>query len=580
MTKHKNTDSQTLETKILSAIDSNDDDTLNRILGENNGKISSLENHKKILNRAVDKKSTITFDILVRCYGFDPEKGDNDTPNPIAHAAKTQGFDFLSAYCKSISQCFGEEKVKNLINKKDNSGKNAFIHALEGRSYLSTIKLLINYGANIHKDFIHYAELAIKNMHVITLEYIMSQNKTVTEIQLSHLSSYAVQNNNLIAQNSFAAYAEKYRFHALKKEIDSIIDVGTSQNKQQTTDFFNMCQSGNEEDLKFFFDFTKSQRKELPINNNNKNNYQPKPNYDKDGNSALYYALTNNCYNGIVSQFLEKGAFITNLKKDKELNALDICVDNKETKTLELILKSKNLDFTYRDKQSGKEYLLLGHEKFNTIVENMLSDENLNAVTVKSFFTNISDFRLRNLSEKNLVKLVKKSFNYTKETAPEKLKASFFKAVEDSSLNFVKILLEKLSSEIKSIIKPEIKPEKEDSIKDQSNEEKTCLIKNHNNSSSYGSHSDKRTTTINNSSKQFTGDNLLKKAIENTKDNKQDSREVLILLLRNNIGNRDNFADALAEINIKDEDYKPSQSICTKMCSLLGVFGFSGRTVN
>jgi len=258
---------------------------------------------------------------------------------------------------------------------------------------------------------------------------------------------------------------------------------------------------------------------------------------------------------------------------NKELidDALTFCILKKEPKTLATILKSQNLDIMEFD----QEELLLGHQKFSKIVEEMLSSENSNAVIVESFFTNISDFRLRNMEGETLVNLVKKSLEYAPEAAAEKLRKSFFKAVEDSSREFVEIILENFSKSDLTT-SSEQKPSSRKSTR-PINEERIGLLETQAAPSFYDANATVEMIRLNNSLQQITCDELFETAIKKINTNSQSHnesgpREILILLLKKGIepSDKGKMARVLEEIGIAEQDYKsPSQSICAKFCSVL-----------
>jgi ankyrin repeat protein len=563
---------------ISDAIIKNNDELLIETIDNNRNEIDKITDHKLLLNLAVSKKSTHTFALLID-YGFDPKKGFSSTPNPVAFAAKTQGYDFLSRYCETISKAFDPELklVECLINEKDDQGKNALSYALEGGSYLGAVRFLIDNGADITENFLHNAKLAIENRHVKTLELMMRSNDgKVTEDQLSELSKHAKEHNNHIVQNVFAVYAVNHKFYEVKKEIDFAID-SHKMKLGSGTDIFEICRKGSLEDLEVLLEVLEVRHEKLFIDN---------PYYDSDGNSALFHALSNNCYDLLVSRLIDEGAIITNLTTREELidDALTFCILKKEPKTLATILKSQNLDIMESDQEELQEELLLGHQKFSKIVEEMLSSENSNAVIVESFFTNISDFRLRNMEEETLVNLVKKSLEYAPEAAAEKLRKSFSKAVEDSSLKFVEIILKNFSKSDLTT-SSEQKPSSRKSTR-PINEERIGLLETRTASSSYyGANAAIEMTRSNNSSQQVTCDELFETALKKINTNSQshnesDSREILILLLKKGIepSDKGKMARVLEEIGITEQDYKsPSQSICAKFCSVfsnvLNIFG-------
>ncbi len=577
MSKQQVQTSESFSKTISDAITTNNDELLIQIIRRNRDKIDQIPDHKHLFNLAVSKKSTHTFALLLD-YGFDPTKGDRSTPNPIAFAAQTQSADFLSRYCEAISQKFGADSVRDLINEKDANGRNALSYALAGRSYLESVRFLIDNGADIADNFLLNAKLAIENRHIRTLEFMLERNDgKVTEGQLSELSQHAKTHNNHITQNLFAVYAEKHRFPKVKGEIDSAIDSHRAT-QGSSTDIFEICRKGSLEDLEFLLKVLKV-RREAPLINNDD---LPTPFHDRQGISALFYALSNNCYDPLVSRLLDEGAIITNLVRkrnttDQPIDALSFCIHAKEPKTLATILKHPNLDMVF---SASNQKLLLGHETFGRIVEEMLSPQHLNAVIVESFFTNISDFRLRSLNEETLVNLIKKSLEYAPEAAAEKLRESFSKAVADSSLKFVEILLDNFSKSDLTTV-PEHKPNPRKSAR-STDEERIGLLETRAASASYGSNADVEMTRSRNLSQQVTCDELFETALKKTKTdleshNGSDSKEILIMLLKKGIepANKTRMAQDLAAVEITEKDYKPNQSLCSKIYSMLCPIGLS-----
>lgn len=576
MSKQQVQTSESFSETISDAITTNNDELLIQLIRRDMDKIDQIPDHKHLFNLAVSKKSTHTFALLLD-YGFDPTKGDRSTPNPIAFAATTQSSDFLSRYCEAISQKFGADSVKDLINEKDANGKNALSYALASRSYLGAVRFLIDNGADIAENFLLNAKLAIENRHVRTLEFMLERNDgKVTERQLSELSQHAKTHNNHITQNLFAVYAQNHSFLKVKGKIDSAIDSHRA-NQGSSTDIFEICRKGSLEDLEFLLEVLKV-RREAPLINNND---LPTPFYDRQGISALFYALSNNCYDPLVSKLLDQGAIITNLVRkrnitDTPIDALSFCIHAKEPKTLATILKHPNLDMIH----TSNHNLLLGHQTFGKIVEEMLSPQHLNAVIVESFFTNISDFRLRSLKEETLVDLIKKSLEYAPEAAAEKLRESFSKAVADSSLKFVEILLENFSkSDLTTVPKHKPNPRKSTRTID---EERIGLLETPTASASYGSNADVEMTRSRDSSQQVTCDKLFETALKKTKTdleshNGSDSKEILIMLLKKGIepANKSTMAQDLAAVEITEKDYKPNQSLCSKIYSMLCPIGLS-----
>lgn len=573
-------ETKTFTDKISNAIKSNNDDLLTEIIRNSLNLIQSIQDHKYFLNLAVSKKSTKTFALLID-YGFDPSKGGASTPNPVGFAVKTQGSEFLSLYCEAISKKFGKDLIISLINEKDANGKNAFRHALEGRSYLEAVKFLIKNGADISENFMHNAKFAIENRHVKTLELMLDNNGNVTSDQLLELSKHAQTHNNHICQNLFGSYAEKNTLTAAKIIIDTVI-IAHKQDQGSSSDIFEICRQGSTQDLEFLFEVLESRSEKALINNND----YPLPAYDKYGKSALFYALSNNCYNPLVSRLLQEGAIITNLEKNKssannpvsQLDALTMCIQAKEPKTLATILNSPNLDMI----RSKDKKLLLGHHLFDQIVKEMLSPQNLNAVVVESFFTNVPDDRLQNMKKDTLVNLIKESLKYAPEAAAEKLKKSFAQAVKDSSLKFVETLLYEFP--ISDLIATSEKKNPSGTNIQTGNEEKISLLQNASNNPSYGANDDSKMTDLNPQS-LINSNQLFEIALQQVRISKENesARKILLMLLEKGIevADKTKMAEDLANVGITEKDYKPNYSvICGKLCSTLSeALGFSSPKV-
>lgn len=387
--------------KIAIAIITNNDKLLTSLIQKNRGMVNEIDDHRLLINLAVELKSTHTFEILLD-RGFDPRKNASQVVSPIALAARDQGDNFLESYRNKIAEKFGAELVTTLINEKDANGDNALSYALQGKSYLSTFEFLRANGLDVSENLERNTKLAIQNRHSETLDKLLKENKTLLSNDLFlSLSNFAAQCDNLIVQR---VLAENCSDGQTRKHMDEVID-----SKHLDEDIFEICKKGSLQDFLLLSQIHSNQTYSFP-------NIQKTINvHDKNGKTPLFYALSQNCYNNLVIELLDKGALITDLtdtsklqlSKHKKANgegidALTLCIRTKQPKTLGTILQHNAMNYSYDDGQ-----LLLTHESLSNIVEEMISQQRLNAMVVKSFVENISVDRLQNLRSETFNSLKK-----------------------------------------------------------------------------------------------------------------------------------------------------------------------------
>ena len=182
-----------------------DDDLLVKILEKEPRLIEKIEDHGKILNIAIELKSTETFKILIN-KGFNPQKKDKNTLSIFALAAQNQGADYLEKYAAILS----DETVKNLILEQDKDGKDALSHAIEGRSYAKTIEFLLNNNANIEHRFEENLKTAIISKHNQTLEILLTKNpKNFAPEDILNLSNFAKKTENHLVHFFFDRFSKR-----------------------------------------------------------------------------------------------------------------------------------------------------------------------------------------------------------------------------------------------------------------------------------------------------------------------------------------------------------------------------------
>ena len=182
----------------------------------------------------------------------------------------------------------------------------------------------------------------------------------------------------------------------------------------QTTDIHEICREGNLENFTNFANwFGKKQNISKSINV-----------ADGKGKTPLFHALNGNCYSDLVENLIDYGAnpnFLRNNCEPHEANdALTLCAQKKESKTLAAILKYHS-------------------EKFDSIAllncaKALCDSENLNALTIKSFFENVKREDLKKIeSEDFFEELVKNGINYALEETSKKINVSFINVIRKKS---------------------------------------------------------------------------------------------------------------------------------------------------
>jgi hypothetical protein len=381
------------------------DEFLNQVLKKKPKLIKKIEDHGEILNIAVEFKSTETFKILIE-NGFDPQKKDKNTLSIFALAAQNQGADYLEKYAATLPK----KAVETLILEQDKDGKDALSHAIQGRSYAKTIEFLLKNNANIEHRFEENLKTAIIKKHNQTLEILLTKNpKGFAPKDILFLSNFAKTNKNHLAQFFLKDLVED------NPETQKLIEQNIAEiPAYQTNDIHEICREGNLENFTNFANwFGKKQNISKSINV-----------ADGKGKTPLFHALNGNCYSDLVENLIDSGAnpnFLGNNCEPHEANdALTLCVQKKEPRTLGLILKYHS-------------------EKFDSIAllncaKALCDSENLNALTIESFFKNVKREDLKKIeSEDFFEELVKNGINYALEETSKKINIPFINVFRKKS---------------------------------------------------------------------------------------------------------------------------------------------------
>jgi hypothetical protein len=542
-----------------------DDDLLVKILEKKPELIEKIEDHGKILNIAIELKSTETFKILIN-NNFDPQKKDKNTLSIFALAAQNQGADYLEKYAATLP----EETVKNLILEQDKDGKDALSHAIEGRSYAKTIEFLLKNNANIEHRFEENLKTAIIKKHNQTLEILLKKTpKGFAPDYILLLSNFAKVNKNHLAHFFLQDLVED-NSEAQKSIKQNIAEIPA----YQTTDIHEICREGN---LKNFEDFARriflKQTGFFKLINT----------VDQKGKTPLFYALDGNCYSELVEKLVDFRAdpnFLrNNCEPDEANDALTLCAQKKEPRTLGVILKSQGAEITSKS--------------LHNCAKALCDSENLNAETIRYFFKNVKREDLKKIESDEIFfeELVGNGIYFAptetskkiKDLDPEKINKVLYKAIQRSSSEIVKNFLQNFD-----IVNS-------NRTEDDYNE-RSCLIKSNNSShKSYGSsqgkiNPSKKTKDSTKPKLIFNFDSFFDVATGSLKyrlkdsesESPAESKEVLILLLKAGIqpSDKNRMTRNLEELGIKKEDYESSKSCYAVFCSAISSVFLSnnGRT--
>ena len=370
-------------TAILKGVVMSGDDTeLRTFLQSIKTIIPTIPNHAAILNSAIDEKLIRTFAILID-HGFDPEKKDGNTINSLAYACKTQSSVAVQSYCDSIERKFGSAKAIHLL-KEIHKGKDALNHAIDGKSFLSTVKFIIQ-KANPVINNLHLVSTAQKE-HTATLSELLHYCQLGTQ-ELVMLQD-AIQYCDFSIQGAFIDYLQT-REDSKEIEIKEIIaqaieNFNAKKENLTPNDIYIICLKSGPKAFEIFL--SEMERRGIEIDFN-----LP----DQDGKTPLFYAIEENCFDPTVDRLLQLGANPNNIKKaiphiplrDQTLDALSLVLKHKESETLGLLLRN------------NKRYPQpLPNETIRNCLEMILKTD-LNALLYSSFISNIDEEALAEVSK-------------------------------------------------------------------------------------------------------------------------------------------------------------------------------------
>ena len=553
-----------------------DDRLLLKILEKKPEMIPQIDNQRKFLNIAVESKSTYTFKILVD-HGFSPQKTDKETLSPLALAARHQGFDYLQKYAEVL----GKEATESLVSERDNDGKDALSHAIQGKSYIKTIRFLLDNGADIKYNFEKNLNKALFQKQNETFAALLERSPNgVSQDYLLKLSNLAIALKNHRAHIFLIAKVDENRRDILKA-IEQNIEKSA---EHIVNDIHRICQEGNLADFQYLSLFLK---------NNGLDVKSALKNFNDEGRTPLLCALDGNCYSKLVKELLDSGAdperlldpknnleenhklisgynYSHYLNKTLGIDSLTLCAIKKEPDTLGIILQhpsSKNISST----------------AFDNCVTALVMGNNLNALVIKSFFKNISpqdlltkvshdDYFFRNLVKNGMelapevtAQKIKESFKGNLETSG--IREVLLDAIEISSAKLVQNILTNFS---KADLLRNITQNTEQNRSSETDDERSSLIdsKQSNGSKSYGN---KKNAIANFDSDLFYKTSLEKAKQPDSSDSSENAKEVLTLLLGKGFEpyNREGMVEDLATLGISEKDYKPNQSFCSIICSQL-----------
>ncbi|MDX2082930.1 MAG: hypothetical protein SFV53_02960 [Rickettsiales bacterium] len=386
---HKVTNQKSFIRRIESLIEMNSDESL-RLLFENHAQyqyILGISDHTKILNLAVDRKLTKTFKILIEA-GFDPMKHAESAINSFVYACQTQGRAPLKTYLAAIKEKFGASKVKDVINEKDLNGNDIISYTISGRSYLDTILLLKEQGADFGANYLAHLKLASQKKHAGTFDFLL-RRKLLSETEILQIYQESIETNDDYVINSvFLEYIESKPTKEKSEAIQNIIKTLKEKITQETTevekkDIFRICQTSGKKALGYFL---KAIEKRIP-------NYKLSNHVndlDENQKTPLYYAISNNAFNDLVLELLQNNADPNNIEVDdnkETTDAVSLAISFKESETLRIILKSK--------------VTKISKETINKAAYKLNKNENKNSLIISAFIESLDEEQIGEITSGN-----------------------------------------------------------------------------------------------------------------------------------------------------------------------------------
>lgn len=310
----------------------NDDSLLQKALSNKKSQklLTESTNHSLALNLAAEHKFAETFRILINA-GFNPLKHPASITNCFAEACKTQGSGTLELYLESIREKFGDEAVTEILRE----GETAMLHAIKGRAYISTINFLLDSGALVETKLSENLQTAAKLGHARAFELLLERG-SLEDGQLEDVFNVVKIDGDYVIASIFMEYLKSAVGQTAKsQELKSAL----SEKKEQLThqDLFRICQLSGEKTLQSYLDARPDYNLQEHIND-----------FDGEGKTALYYAINDNAYNGLVKFLLDHGANPNQIAAESHssthLDAATLAIRNCEPTTLSLLLNSRKLN--------------------------------------------------------------------------------------------------------------------------------------------------------------------------------------------------------------------------------------------
>jgi hypothetical protein len=464
-------------------VTTNDDNSLKMVFGDSNAAtmLEEAASHASPLTRAIDQKHLVTFNILIYA-GLDPLKySANETP-PFSHACIGQSGKTLRHYLKRIEEKYDDNKVREVVNHKDASGKTPLTYAVEGKAYINSINALLENGADITDNYQNNLNTLIKKGDAGVLDLFL-RSVELEQSEVLQVAEMVKENGDYVTTSVFLEYLKEKSpdagIEVLKTEIENKISTLKPQ------DLYLICQSRGDRALRHYIDNMKKIDPEYKVEDHINE-------FDEHGRSPLYYAVANNSYDKIVKLLLSEGANPNLIQggDSEKIDAVSLSIKNMECETLSILLNSDKITDATINKaaqellsQNTNDYLMtafisnLDSERLRRLPQDVKEDLFLRSLDLKDGLYGCATKMIsENVMTKSEVGLVAKKI--TKENF-DKIDDLFIDAIQKEEVSVVRTMIEDLA------INNLISIYKESSYSIDSSSESTPLLERQH-SSGYG----------------------------------------------------------------------------------------------
>ncbi|MBP7710638.1 MAG: hypothetical protein KA100_06190 [Rickettsiales bacterium] len=392
--------------------------------------------HSEALNLAAAHKYVETFKILIEA-GFDPRKHQEGAPNCIALACQAQGKSTLHPYLVAIREKFGPEVLAEILRE----GESSITHAIRGRAYIGTIKLLLENGAAIEQNYLQNLKTLVRKGDAGAFEFLLKKGRLNQE-EFSAVFEVVKNESDYVVASAFLDYLKKQN-PPLASELEP--EMKEKHQKLSEQNLFEICKLSGEKTFASYVANKAAGWIQRHVNS-----------LDKEEKTALYYAIADNAYYNLVKLLLEAGANPNFIAREEgshaTLNAATLAVRNSEPATLGLILQSRNLS----------------SESIRAAAVELVKEENNEAVLTEAFVGGLEVEKLAALPLEVRQVLLERSLELKQPQLVQKIASSspqgdlaplieklFSKAIEAADVDQVKIIVQDL--EVKKLLSSRVR---------------------------------------------------------------------------------------------------------------------------